>query len=399
MAAVVTSQKLDITFSNLFNGIQVPAILSQTLRQLMVRCLVSALCFAKLTVGVLDIYMIGARSARNCAASISHLPILPPIWALLPGDSQNAYEQARMPVLQVPSTISLDEGARCVCGSSRRLTEETTLRECIVYTLINAQQTFLEVQPCQKCPSFLRRSIGPDGRQLGLFNINNSVLFTHDLLDDYTASFTSSETPFSAWVSVMRKRYARSSLPFCHDAIFRNAWFSYSRLQQLDGDMKCPKCGPAPEDVIWDGVSLSFHRKHLLPSLCPPTTVHEKSVVRESRYRVQAPIENLDLRRAMRKIVEIAIAPSSESNAAHSVDSTVPAGGIEKATRDMASVIELVFGTHNSLKLVNESLASCFYSRVSLIATNSGVSRCKAYIDLFIQVRTILDPLLNGLIP
>ena len=353
--------------------------------------------FPKLTVGVLDFYMIGARSARSCVAPISHLPILPPIWALLPGDSQNAYEQA-LPVLQVPSAISLDEGARCVCGSSRRLMDETTLRKCVVYTLINAQQTFLEVQPCQKCPAFLRRSIGPDGRQLGLFNLNNAVLFTHDLLEDYTASFTSSETPFSAWVSVMRKRYARSSLPFCHEAIFRNAWFSYSRLQQLDGDMKCPKCGPAPEDVIWDGVSLSFHRKHLLPSLRPPTTVHDKSIIRESRYRVQAPIENLDLRRSMRKIVEMAIAPSSDSNAAHSADSAVVQGsvpGIEKATHDMASVIELVFRTHNSLKLVNESLASCFYSRISLIATNSGVSQRREYINLFIQVCTIMDALLN----
>ena len=351
--------------------------------------------FSMLIVGGLDVSQaVGARSVRSNIVSVSHLSIPPPNWALLPEDSPCAHEQAP-PVLQVPCRISLDEGARCICGCSRRM-DETTFQDCVVYTLVTAQQTLLEVQPCQKCPHILWRFIGPDGRHLGLFNLNNSVLFTHDLLDDYTANFTSSETPFSAWVSAMRKRYTRqgSLLPFTHEAVFRNAWFSYSSLQQLEGDMKCPKCGPAPEDVIWDGVSLSFHRKHLLPSLHPPTMVNKKSLVRNSRYRIQTPIENLELRRAMRKIVEAALAPTSENRTTDSAHdpgiegNTV--GVIEKAPHDVAGLIKLILKTHESLKHVNEALAACFYSHIGLTAVNSGILRHKEYMDLFRQVRIIL---------
>ena len=275
------------------------------------------------------------------------------------------------------------------------------LRECAVYTLVGAQKTLLEVQPCRKCPPFLRRFIGPDGLQLGLFNLNNSILFTHDLLDDYTANFTSSETPFSAWVSVMRKRYLcfGSLLPFPHEAVFRNAWFSYSALLHLDSDMKCPKCGPTPDDVIWDGVSLSFHRKHLLASLTPPTTVHERSLIRGSRYRVQAPIADSNLRGAMRNILAAAsthTAAMSESatqalnsalNPGTEGSATTTVGIVEKVAHDTASLIELVFKSHALLKLVNNSLAACFYSRISLAAMHSGTSLCKEYASLFVQVR------------
>lgn len=330
-----------------------------------------------------------ARSSR--VVSISHCPVPPPIWASLPEDNLAAYVRPQ-PMLQVPATIHLDEGARCICGSSYRVTDQTTLRETVVYTLISAQRTLLEVQQCDKCPQFLRRSIGPDGCQLGLFNLNNNTLFTHDLLDDYTANFTSSETPFSAWVSTMRKRYARhgSLVPFAHDATFRNAWFSYSALQCLEGDMKCPRCGPAPEDVIWDGVSLSFHKKHLLPSLHPPTMVHENSLVCNSRYCLQAPIENLGLRQAMRKIISTtSLSPTSESGIVDSFHNAASmAGTVEKAADDPATLMELIFQTHESLKSVHESLATCFYSRISLTTIpNSGVLRCKEYSELFSQVR------------
>lgn len=344
--------------------------------------------FLVLMVRVPGVHSIGVRSARS-VISVSHLPVPLPVWALLPHDNPIAREQ-RQPVLQVPCTISLDEGARCICGSSPRTTEEILLRECVVYTLINAQRMLLEVQPCQTCPQILRRFIGPDSGRQGIFNLNHSVLFTHDILDDYTANFTSSETPFSAWVNMMRKRYAchNSPLPFAHEAVFRNAWFSYSSLQQFDGDMKCPKCGPAPDDVIWDGVSLSFHRKHLLSSLCPPTMIHEKSLIRNSRYHIQAPIRMTEIRRAMRKIMLISTgcAPASESNDVDSGDNTL-VDAVEKVAQDASSLAPLIFKTHESLKSINESLAACFYSHISLTALNSGVSQCKEYTNFFLQVR------------
>ena len=351
--------------------------------------------FSMLIVGGLDVsHAVGMWSPRSNVVSVSHLPIPPSNWALLPEDSPCAHEQA-LPVLQVPHRISLDEGAHCIYGCSQRM-DETTFQDCVVYTLVTAQQTLLEVQLCQKCPHILQRFIGPDGRHLGLCNLNNSVVFTHDLLDDYMANFTSSETPFLAWVSAMQKRYTRqgSLLLFTHEAVFHNAWFSYSSLQQLEGDMKCPKCGPAPKDVIWDSVLLSFHCKHLLPSLHPLTMVDKKSLVCNSRYHIQTPIENLKLCCAMQKIVEAALALTSENSTANSAHdpgiegNTV--GVVEKAPHDVAGLIELILKTHESLKRMNEALAACFYSHIGLTAVNSGILRHKEYMDLFWQVRIIL---------
>lgn len=343
--------------------------------------------FMEVVLGVHPI--LGARSARSSIVSISHLPIPPPVWALLPEDDVDAHERHK-PVIQMQDNIRLDDGARCVCGSLLRAGDETVLLDCVVHTLLAAQQMQLEVQPCRKCPQVLRCFIGPDGLRQGLFNLNNTVPFTHDLLNDYTASFTSSETPFLAWTSTMRKRYDRhgSPLPFAHEATFRNAWFSYSVLQKLDWDMKCPKCGPAPENVIWDGVSLSFHRKHLLPSLRPPTMVHENSLICESRYHVQMPIRNPNLRRMMCKIIlVITRSPARTSTTVTPTDGRLDSIAAEKAIQDPTSnLIKLVFAAHESLKLVDQALASCFYSRISLPALNSGMSRCKAYINLFLQV-------------
>lgn len=339
------------------------------------------------------------RSIRSSVIAISHLPILPPLWATLPTDGPDALAHPP-PMLHVPGTIHLDEGARCVCGIRCREREMTILQACVVYTLTSAQQTLLEVQACHECPRILRRSIGPDGGGYGLLNLNNTVLFTHDLLDDYTAAFTSSETPFSAWVGVMRKRYTRhgSLLPFAHEAIFRNAWFSYSSLQQLEGDMNCPKCGPAPADVIWDGVSLSFHRKHLLPSLHPPTKVHASSLIRDSRYHIQAAIENSNLRQSMRKIIT-ATFPSAVSSTSISgmdlghqniaLETEVETDG--SGSQDMTSSLELIFKVHEELKRVDESLASCFYSNISLTFVSSGKKCQREYLDFFSQVSTQLE--------
>jgi hypothetical protein len=39
----------------------------------------------------------------------------------------------------------------------------------------------------------------------GVFNFNNRILFTHDLLDEYTSAYTSSETPFVGWVATVSR--------------------------------------------------------------------------------------------------------------------------------------------------------------------------------------------------
>ncbi|KAJ7838624.1 hypothetical protein B0H14DRAFT_2588463 [Mycena olivaceomarginata] len=158
-------------------------------------------------------------------------------------------------------------------------------------------------------PRCNHRYIGPDGRDLGIFNYNNRKLFTHDLLDEYTSAYTSSETPFSAWVTVLNRRYelhsGQSEHPFVTAEVFRAVWFSFVGLQYLDGSMMCPQCGPSPENTIWDGVTLAFNRKHLLPSLEPPTVSQADSTERSTtRYLPgQQLVANQKLRRLVRCVI------------------------------------------------------------------------------------------------
>jgi CxC4 like cysteine cluster associated with KDZ transposases len=151
---------------------------------------------------------------------------------------------------------------------------------CIIYTLMGAHCTEIELQSCLVCPCTLRQFIGPETRDLGLFNFNNRILFTHDLLDKYTSAYTSSETPFVGWVATVSHQYMNhhSVRPFITEKMFRSVWFSYIRLQHLDMNLQCPTCGPIPQDTIWDGVTLAFSQKHLLLSLCPPTISHKNSL-------------------------------------------------------------------------------------------------------------------------
>ncbi|KAG6848701.1 hypothetical protein H0H93_014759, partial [Arthromyces matolae] len=131
----------------------------------------------------------------------------------------------------------------------------------------------MEVQTCTKCSGRWRQRIGPDLRESGIFNFNNHLLFTHELLDDYTSCYTTSETPFTAWIKVVTRRYEenRSPVPFVSEQVLRAAWFAYVNIQDFTKDMTCPTCGPAPTDVIWDGVSVGFSKKHMLDTLRPPT--------------------------------------------------------------------------------------------------------------------------------
>lgn len=175
---------------------------------------------------------------------------------------------------------------------------------CTIYSLTRAWEAAIEVQDCSRC---LRRVIGPDCRELKFFNLNNRILFTHDLLDDYTCGYTTSETPFVAYVAIMSRRYETqaSRFPFVSEQMFRAAWFAYVRIQSLEDDMKCPKCGPAPDVTIWDGVTLAFNRKHLLPSLQPPTIIHKGSAAREkTRYLYgQQALPDRDVRKLMQRVL------------------------------------------------------------------------------------------------
>ncbi|KAJ7829970.1 hypothetical protein B0H14DRAFT_3088025 [Mycena olivaceomarginata] len=205
--------------------------------------------------------------------SVSYLPISPLPWAALESDP-SLYERT-VALEDLPDALCLSELSSCCCSQLCHLynpAQPILQMQCAVYGLFRAWDTTIELQVCPN--------------KQGIFNYNNRKLFSHDLLDEYTSVYTSSETPFSAWVSVVARRYELHSgsmeHPFVTAEVFRAVWFAYVKLQYLDGSMQCPRCGPSPDNTIWDGVTLAFNRKHLLPSLGPPTMPQPESIERST---------------------------------------------------------------------------------------------------------------------
>jgi hypothetical protein len=244
------------------------------------------------------------RKAKTAGSdkSVSYKPRPPPVWASLPGDAMIPAPFCATP----PDRLELTEEASCCCSENRNYfrpldTSSISEHAATIYGLSEALTTTVQLQSCY-CK---RRFIGPDCLSYGIFNYNNKTLFTHEILDEYTSAFTTSETPFSSWVLVISRRYAIRSSVFCSAEIFHSAWFAYAKLLALDGDMLCQKCGPSPATVIWDGVTLAFNRKHLLPSLEPPTISQAASIVRETTTYVsgQQLLSDSLSRKLVRKVV------------------------------------------------------------------------------------------------
>jgi hypothetical protein len=181
-------------------------------------------------------------------------------------------------------------------------------QECKLYSLLGAQTSHIQVQICQGCQTSTRhQSIGPDAQALGIFNFDNTHLFMHDLLDEYTSAYTSSETPFVAWATVMGQHYKLydSGIPFVHPNIFHSVWFSYVLTQVFEGDFKCPICGPTPKVTIWDGIFLAFQKKHLLDSMRPPTLSDDDSCNWNNQYLgKQQAIQDAALHKSIKGVVK-----------------------------------------------------------------------------------------------
>ncbi|CAA7271054.1 unnamed protein product [Cyclocybe aegerita] len=135
--------------------------------------------------------------------SISHWPVLVPIWASL---SMDKVLYGRPPALKKPPpSILLDSYARCSCGAPA-YEGDKIMTTCTIYTIQEAFSCQIKLQKCpNQCSGSRSRYVGPNGAELGLFNYNNQMLFSHDLLDDYTLAYTSSESPFSLWVGIVQQ--------------------------------------------------------------------------------------------------------------------------------------------------------------------------------------------------
>ncbi|KAG6809113.1 hypothetical protein H0H92_001569 [Tricholoma furcatifolium] len=241
---------------------------------------------SELTQANFGVRLVGrASGVSNGTSSVSFKPILPPVWAELDTDLPLPYPRPS-PITSPPPLIRLEEDSQCMCGASRQNNcNPVVTNTCRVYGILGCYDTNIELQRCTQCTGGRQHFIGPDSRELGLFNYNNRVLFSHDLLDDYTMAYTSSETPFTTWVGVSARRYKvhRSRYPFVSETVFRAAWFGYAQHLSLDGDFQCSRCGSVPQEPIFDGVVVVFNKSRILDSLRPPTTLHSDSVMRSSR--------------------------------------------------------------------------------------------------------------------
>ncbi|KAJ7595956.1 hypothetical protein C8J56DRAFT_1043056 [Mycena floridula] len=180
------------------------------------------------------------------------------------------------------------------------------LQPCVVYTLVGAFDAVLEVAECPECNGKRRRNIGPDLHEMGLFNFNNHSIFSHELLEDFVNAFTTSETPFFTWVTMMERRYVTSQRPFVGYKTFVAAWFGYAELLAFEGDMTCSACGIHPDSLVCDGVTSAFPEKHCLKTLAPPTVIRPVCEVRKSvkaQPKVQFFLDRV-FRSAMRGVID-----------------------------------------------------------------------------------------------
>ncbi|KAF8871836.1 hypothetical protein BD779DRAFT_1453446 [Infundibulicybe gibba] len=342
------------------------------------------------------------RKHRN--TSVSHLEIPPPHWAAIRGDR---YFGPPIPPMHTepPAIIHLTSTSSCCCSSPRYLyhpNEPTRQQPCTIYGITGSLSTTVEIQACGLCT---RRFVGPDCRELGLFNFNNRIMFTHDVLNDYTSTYTASETPFASWVTIISRRYAvhESSTPFVSEQMFRTVWFAYVKLQCYENDMTCPECGPHPENTIWDGVTLAFNRKHLLSSLQPPTTIHEQAVSRDKTCYItgQQLIPDSKLRKVVRRIiVGKALALSTEeSNKGDEGEEEEEGEGegededdddeskiIDKAYQERMKRAELIPPTCMQLTQINRGLGDIFTTHFGMGPLLDGVVPNEVYKRLFLQI-------------
>ncbi|KAF7792679.1 hypothetical protein EIP86_003777 [Pleurotus ostreatoroseus] len=254
--------------------------------------------------------------------SISHIPVRPPRWCSLPSEpSFKAPVISSIIQSDSPTVLNLDESARCCCGLQLHNTDHglnintgvNTAAACvsqpaIIYGLTKRYDAQVKLIPCPNC-RHSRRCIGPDLGVCGLFNLNNTMIFTHELLNAYTNAYTASETPFAAFCLTVRRAYEEHGFQtqFCANATFVRAWFAFTAIQTLDSGMYCPQCGSSPSIVIVDGISLATHTSKLIPTVRPPTYTDEHSEINStiSSYKArQLPaIPQVPLRAVAKQII------------------------------------------------------------------------------------------------
>ncbi|GJN87153.1 hypothetical protein Rhopal_000098-T1 [Rhodotorula paludigena] len=253
---------------------------------------------------------------------ISHLPRGPPLWLRL--EEEDSESQPTYPSLAPFNTepsasfrYTLDADSRCKCGLLWSEVQSGAMQGArwdvlIIHTESGAREVEIQTVLCPRCHNGLRR-IGPDLLQAGLFNWNNQEGFARELFDGFLANFSSHEQTFGSFLVALGHRYLMYSSmhsPPKYDT-FTRAFYAFAKLLQLETPMSCLHCGPRPDVVICDGVSMGFAASKLRGGLRPPTLPSSRSVSKplvvptdlsavSSKVLGLSPAETRDLRKGVR---------------------------------------------------------------------------------------------------
>ncbi|KAJ7075683.1 hypothetical protein B0H15DRAFT_925413 [Mycena belliarum] len=183
----------------------------------------------------------------------------------------------------------------------------------------------------------------------------------------------------------MERRYTFHSVgaqSFCSPAIFRSAWFAYARLQYLDGDMQCVKCGPSPENTIWDGPTSIIRNATLYvpdQKLMPDTP---------SRKLVQKVVNGPPIK----PVAPAGVEHEGDSDSAVEDDNAGDDEGgghrpkLPKGTQQILERLEAVPKAVTRLAGTNPPLSRLFERHFGIDCVYRGIKAPDVYKRLFIQI-------------
>ena len=179
--------------------------------------------------------MLNARLTTQSTRPVSYKPIPPPAWLLLPGEQ---LLEKPFHTTDLPEILKLDPSAHCSCGSNQGI--NLTVDDIVIFTTTTAILRKIETSYCISCRNKKGR-VGPDLCEFGVFNWNNRVAFSHELMNEYTSRFTTSMTPFFSFRQTIINKYISQQSPrmFVSLYIFTSAYFGFLRIQRLETEMRC----------------------------------------------------------------------------------------------------------------------------------------------------------------
>ncbi|KAL9938060.1 hypothetical protein V8E36_002683, partial [Tilletia maclaganii] len=234
--------------------------------------------------------------------------------------------------------------SRCHCGRPAAEDAQTLRRSCRLFHSLGIWNTEIEVQQCNCRSGGERRTIGPDLAEYGLFNWNNEIVLTHELLNAYSSQFYTSPTPLAAFCATVQHTYdehAPSTGPpsrFLARATFIKVFFAFIQVQAMSTSFCCPTCGSTPVKVIADGVVLAHSARLRHEALCPPTMPSSHVEKRPSSTPILPFLPTKPLRNQLRRCVEVLTSSSTaQSEALDDIQKTFDEHIASKSTVSIAA--------------------------------------------------------------